>query len=271
MKVRFVFLLIFALSFTVSSIATNAFAQFVADDLASYWSFDKNTISGKTVKDIKGGNDGTINGDPEVVAGKLNEALKFNGEDDYVAIPASAINDLAEGTIEAWVKLDSEEGGGAITGKEHGGVVTSAVFSIGSFANMNGMLAQGEAGILYFHSKNPGGPENAVSSSTIEAEEWHHVAVTFDTSNATFYIDGSWDSTADGDYSVPDDPEPNSTNIGAWLETDAASYFSGAIDEVRVYSRVLSEKEIKQNFDAAAAVLPDEKLAFTWGKIKASR
>ena len=246
MRVRFVFFLIFALSFAVSSIAVNAFAQFVTDDLASYWSFDDSTISGETVKDIEGGNDGTINGDPEVVAGKLNEALKFNGEDDYVEIPASAINDLAEGTIEAWVKLDPE-GGGAITGKEHGGVVTSTVFSIGSFADMGGMLAQGETGILYFHSKNPGGPQNAVSSSAIEAGKWHHVVVTFDTNNANFYIDGSLDSTADGDYSVPDDPNPDNTTIGAWLETDAASYFSGAIDEVRVYSRALSEDEVKQN------------------------
>jgi len=43
------------------------------------------------------------------------------------------------------------------------------------------------------------------------------------------------------------------------------------IDEVRVYNRVLTEDEVKQNFAVTAnnlAVEPSDKLATSWGKIK---
>lgn len=237
-------------------------------DVVSLWKFDKGF--GEVAEDSSGNEyDGTIHG-AEWVDGISGKALKFTAEEeDYVEIPALAINDLEAGTIEAWVKLDSMDGG-AITGKEHGGVVTSAVFSITSYANTNGMFAEGEAGKLYFHSKNPGGPEIAVSSSAID-EQWHHVVVTFDTSNAKFYIDGSLDSTTDGDYSVPDDPDPDATTIGAWLEASKASYFSGTIDEVRIYSQILTEDEVEQDFVQGSAVTSNNKLALTWGEIKASK
>ena len=174
---------------TVSPVATNAFDQYVTDDLIGYWSFDKNTILGNMIKEIiRGGNAGTINGDPEVVAGKLKEALKFDGEEDHVSIRASAINNLAAGTIEAWVKIDSNEGGGAIIAKDHGGdpnLGFGPVFSIGFFANENGNLKQGEDGILYFQSKHPDGPKHLESSFALSAKAWHHVVVTFDTIEIT--------------------------------------------------------------------------------------
>ena len=266
MRVSSVFLLVFTLFFMAAFIAMNTFAQFVAEGLVSYWPFDENTILGETVQDVEGGNDGTISGDPEIVPGKASEALEFDGVGDYINIPAAAINDLAGGTIEAWIKLDSNEEI-TITGKEHGGVVTSAVFSIGYYCNSNGFPAPGEAGKLYFHAKNPGGPQAASSSSTLDNGQWYHIAVTFDTGSASFYIDGSLDSTTDGDYSVPDDPDPDDTTIGVWWNT---GFFSGIIDEIRVYERVLSEAEVEQNFFRGAAVVFNNKLALTWGGIKAS-
>ena len=50
-------------------------------------------------------------------------------------------------------------------------------------------------------------------------------------------------------------------------------YLIGAMDEVRVYSRALTEAEIRQNFasQGVAAVHPTGKLSLPWGKLKASQ
>jgi len=50
----------------------------------------------------------------------------------------------------------------------------------------------------------------------------------------------------------------------------AESYITGAIDEVCIYNRALSEDEVKQNYESkGAAVESAGKLSFTWGKVKA--
>ena len=61
--------------------ATNAAhaRQAITDGLVSYWSFNKAAVEGKTVKDVFGANDGTMDGNVEVVKGKVGEALKFSG------------------------------------------------------------------------------------------------------------------------------------------------------------------------------------------------
>ena len=50
--------------------ANVAKAQFVTEGLVSYWSFEAETIEGKTVRDVWEKNDGTIVGDPKKKLGK---------------------------------------------------------------------------------------------------------------------------------------------------------------------------------------------------------
>ena len=49
--------------------------QVVEDGLVSYWTFDVADVVDTTVKDVWGGNDGTLVGDPEAVEGKIGQAL----------------------------------------------------------------------------------------------------------------------------------------------------------------------------------------------------
>ena len=63
----------------VLSIAGNTSA-----DLVAHWSFDEG--SGTTAYDLAGGNDGTLQGDPQWVAGHLGYALEFDGSGDYIDI-----------------------------------------------------------------------------------------------------------------------------------------------------------------------------------------
>ena len=60
------------------------------------------------------------------------------------------------------------------------------------------------------------------------------------------------------------------TMVGSWGAT--GQKFNGLIDEVMVWERALTEAEIEQSMEpGGAAVDPNDKLATTWGNVKASQ
>ena len=75
--------------------------------LVLHWTFDTANISGTAVTDTSNhGGTGTLSGNPVIVAGKLNQALAFNGVNSYVSMSAYA--DLATSlnnsvTLAAWI------------------------------------------------------------------------------------------------------------------------------------------------------------------------
>ena len=99
---------------TVFMSANLAQAQFVDSGLVSYWPLDRASIKGKTVEDVWGKNDGTIAGNPQIVAGKIHEAMKFDAKNnDYVECGNDKSLDLAEEiTIEVWTKPSTADGPG---------------------------------------------------------------------------------------------------------------------------------------------------------------
>ncbi len=80
-------------------------AQFPTDGVVGYWSFDAGTINGKTVQDVLGDNDGELDGNPKVVAGKVDKGLEFDSN-NFVHIPGTDsldFNGAEEITVAAWI------------------------------------------------------------------------------------------------------------------------------------------------------------------------
>lgn len=74
------------------------------------------------------------------------------------------------------------------------------------------------------------------------AGQWHHYAGTYDGSTFNAYVDGVFDDTAQvalGPYTPDDLAIGCDLNFGAFVQK-----FDGAIDDVRLYGRVLSAAEI---------------------------
>jgi len=98
-----------------------------------------------------------------------------------------------------------------------------------------------------------------------------HVALTYDSNEIIFYIDG------EVDFSTKAKEEIKTRNteafVGIGVERQATRFFQGFIDEVMLYANVaLTQEEIQK--ELIEKVLPVErknKLAMTWGKIKAKR
>ena len=102
-----------------------------------------------------------------------------------------------------------------------------------------------------FYIKDDGGSTATSTGGTnISDGQWHHIVVTVDKSaNQTIYVDGSAQDpesvTSVGNINTDD---VDVIAIGRYHHTNAwKRYFSGSIDDVRIYNKVLTTTEIAKN------------------------
>jgi hypothetical protein len=236
---KFTFLMSFA--FFAGLMLANS-ANAADPDLAAYWKFDDG--SGTTALDSSGnGNDGVFVGDPKWVAGKFGGALEFNG-DDYVNCgngPSLQIQD--EITITFWFKVQA-------------------------FSNTwEGFLAKGDNS---YRASRSGGTGNAThmgatgtsvgggngyfdGTVVITDNQWHHWAGVYDGTAGRIYIDGVLDTASPGTGQI------SISNYNFYIGENAQAtgrLLHGLMDEVRIYSRALTEDEIKEVMAGAGAEYP---------------
>lgn len=86
----------------------------------------------------------------------------------------------------------------------------------------------------------PGGSATGVNSAQINTGQWYHVVGTYDGSRIRLYVDGglSGSATATGAMSYANNMYAGETYA------PGTNQFIGAIDDIRVYSRVLSASEV---------------------------
>ena len=229
--------------------------QAITDGLVSYWSFNKDTVTGKAVEDIFGTNDGTMDGNVEVVNGKVGEALKFSGGH----VDCGAGNNLTEIgdqiTLEMWIKPE-KAGWAIIAGISRSGN-NSYVIAWSDQTRVDFNLWNGVLETWPFHSL-----------AQPDVNKWHHVAGVYDGSKAIIYINGEEDSNK----KFEGDLKHNGENFWMGARKSDGLPFNGLLDELRLYNRGLSQAEIEQNRDAVGlAVEPTEKLTLTWGSLKVSK
>jgi hypothetical protein len=157
------------------------------------------------------------------VAGKIGQALSFNGITSYVQTPTQSISGTI--TVSAWVYSSNFNQSGFIIGKNPVNTQWELFFE-GTLRWRGGSGSD----LLYC---------NAPSSNA-----WHHVAATQSGLNASLYIDGalcqSATVTALGNGA-------GTIDIGRF---DNGYHFNGAIDDVRIYNRALSASEVQQLYNA---------------------
>ncbi|MGB3466290.1 MAG: LamG domain-containing protein, partial [Cyclobacteriaceae bacterium] len=156
--------------------------------------------------------------------------LNFDGSNDFVSIP-SGFDFNSPLTAEAWIYYDFSSGAMPIVGWniEEGNGETAY------FGLNNGKLQ------IY----NGTGETNTVITDNVEIPNsvWTHVAFTYDGSLIRFYLNGELSSsgTPDGLFITAS----NSLYIGTDNTID--NFFSGNIDEVRLWNTVRTPEEIRDN------------------------
>ncbi len=161
---------------------------------------------------------------------KFDRSIYFDGVDDYLDAENVLDLDPASFTVSAWIKRDV-------------GVVNADIVSKRDFPFTEGYsLMIGATGNSTMEWKNNVGVSQTISSSVnIPENQWHHIAVTFDGTNAKMYLDGVLDTT------IGLDPPATSTQnfmISATNHNTPTRFFKGNIDEVRVWNTTLTEDQL---------------------------
>ena len=150
-------------------------AQEITDDLVLAFSFEEG--AGNTVEDRSlNGNNGTIEGNPNWVDGKLGKALQFDGE-TFVVAPHIPLNDQ-DFTVQLWMKSEMATAEETVFTQHD---TNSDNLSLHLRIYNSGVVRMG------FYSNDFDTPAAVVSNDT-----WHNLTFTFDSSEQTrtIYVDG---------------------------------------------------------------------------------
>jgi len=192
---------------------------------------------------------GTFNGTPTYLTDYAGQSFSMNGTDRYVEVPsATEPFNVSSLSVEAWVnttttasvrtiasKFDGAGGASWSLDMEPGGAMIFTVYD-GTTANFRAVRTSGAAAFL-------------------TANEWKHVAATFDdtTQAITIYVNGADAGTlVAGSASSIGGVGQNSVplRIGAKSNGSIQGYWQGRLDEVSIYNRAITHDEVKSIIDA---------------------
>jgi phage-related protein len=161
------------------------------------------------------------------VAGKINNALQFDGAADYIQVPDHADFNLTDYTLAAWVKIPVSSGDGRVISQQP---------ESGDYWCLN----VGDNGVVHHYDYLDGAALDSIGA--VNDNGWHFIVAVRNTSgDRAIYIDGALDI---------DKPSVVATqhNIAADIFIGARSgtsiFFQGCIDNVMVFDRALSAAEI---------------------------
>jgi len=215
-----------------------------AGGLVAHWTFDGADVAG-VVYDRAGTNHGYLFNSATSSAkriGKLGQALNFDLATDWVNVGTSNTLEPPNLTVALWVKRTNASTWGIdgtfFNTKSGGWTGNGWYFGEAEWINLvvdgdkwEGACAAGGINQMY--------PLN----------EWVHVAATFDTvaNDIRLYRNGIEQTTTQG-FGTPDTITPTgNTKYLGWASPEMGfTEQGGDIDDVRIYSRVLSPAEIEQ-------------------------
>ncbi len=207
--------------------------------LVAAYSFDDG--SGSVAADASGkGNTGTLLGAAWTPSGKYGGALTFNGSSNWVTVNHAAVLSLTTGmTLEAWVLTSSPTNWRSVIMKERSGGLSYALYAGDQTGRTAGYIRRTS-------------DINATATSALPVNTWVHVATTYDGATLRTFVNGTQVATRAITGSIVTSTSP--LRIGGnsvWGE-----YFSGTIDEVRVYNVALTAAQIQADMSTPIGNAP---------------
>ena len=191
--------------------------------------------SGNSWNDLSpSGNNGTING---ATFNSSNKSFDFDGSNDYVGLNAVLPQGQNIYTIEGYFKPDTQQTDVIFEQIQAGGGqhTRAAMMTISDgYGGFNGWSND-------FHDNTP-----------VKIGDWNYWTITVDknagSNQVKVYVNGilqSQGNTSNGANNL--NVGTGSTNIGSRL-SGVGEFFDGEIKTIKVYNRVLSAAEVKQNY-----------------------
>lgn len=249
-------------------------ASDLADGLVVHFTFDSVKVKGKRILDESGnGIDAEVIKNTQFVKGKYGKAIRIMGEtEDCVNIPSSDALEISdEITMMAWVY------------HEDWTVSSSQWFDKGCYSKhieSYGMVVWGkkdfpelgafETGSVI--SMLVGGGDSQQSITTLNEMKhrtWHHVVGIYGDKTLKIYLDGEIIANLPSQVDGFSGTNEEDLRIGCAKNKPQYAFEGGSIDEVAIWSRALSEDEVRTAMQGPLlAVSPKGKVTTTWGNIK---
>ncbi|MHC4499581.1 MAG: LamG-like jellyroll fold domain-containing protein, partial [Planctomycetota bacterium] len=201
-------------------------------ELIAYWPFDEG--QGTDVSDVTGnGNDGTFVGAVAWVPGIKGSAVRFDVDGERILIgpldPTAANNAM---TLAAWIKWENPPG------QDQQGIFGKRIWTPRDRTKW--FWEARENGRLSFRN---GDQTLAAPAGTLTpyANEWIHVAVTWDNDETIQYINAQ--EVHSGNITLRTTADDTPVTIGT---TQGSETFHGTIEEARIYDTALTPDQIVQ-------------------------
>jgi hypothetical protein len=201
-------------------LAEHLFEEILPSDLIAYWKLDE--TEGHVAQNSISDNHGILHGEPlwQPHSGKKGGALEFDGIDDYVRTDSVLNPSQGVFSVLVWVK---------------GGAPGQAVLSQDKSASW--LCSDSEEGYLVTELKGSGRSAGPLRSQTIITDgTWHRIGFVWDGSHRTLYVD---DVVVAKDTQDSLEGSSNGLYFGVGSNLTVASFFSGLIDDIRIYDRVI--------------------------------
>ena len=210
--------------------------------LVAYYPFNGNARD-----ESRNRNDGKVNGATLTTDrhGRSSSAFHFDGLDDFITVDSSPeLRALLSISVSTWVRVYSSQSPApnnnhAILASWSGGGDGRA-FWLGTGNNAS-HFAVGSG------PENPHGDLFNSRDTKITDGVWHHVVYAHDLNGADLYIDGK--SIVTSEVGFPLKPFIKPLIFGADNNGIRAN-FTGYIDDIRIYNRALSDKEVRAIYDS---------------------
>jgi glucose/arabinose dehydrogenase/PKD repeat protein/fibronectin type 3 domain-containing protein len=219
--------------------------------LVAGWSFNENF--GRAVNDVSGkANTATFAGDPTWAVGKYGGGLRFDGVNDYLTAPNSPTLNLSGSamTLSMWV---NPLGGGGVDqvvfAKFWSSVMQSPVYQYA-------LELTGGASPTFFIG-TAGGLRAASMGAPLPLGQWSHLAIVFNGSQAQFYLNGNPVSSPSLSASIT----PRDSVLYMAADERPSQFFSGTLDDVRLYDRAETGLEVKADMDRPLTAGPSDATA----------
>ncbi len=219
--------------------------------LIAYYPF-----SGNATDESGNGHDGTVNGATltQDRFGNADSAYLFDGVDDYIEVLDSTDLRLSgtDFSISAWF-YETERNASALNtllAKRNPHPAPRDGWFYGVTGRTFGGNIPGK--LRYFVSS--GDDSYCTGINIVSLGDWHHAVMTYEVGEETirFYVDGVLDSVH------PNMPTPNpTTSMNLFIGRDSRgeyNIFHGAIDDISIYNRALSEEQIQELYDPPADI-----------------
>lgn len=210
--------------------------------LVAEWKFDDPTS--RYLDSSGNGHNGSCSNCPTVATGEgfnNKDAMRFDGVNDQINLGiGSDYFPIETFTVCSWIKF-SELG----SGMTHSGVF-SMTYVMSLFVDGNGNLTS-------YLDENGLYPFSVNSNTNVRDDKYHFICLRSDSLKRNMYVDGNLKSSTPSAWPGTTRYPTNGVVIGLEINNPSISRFKGLIDDVRVYSSVLSTAQIQKLYAEESA------------------